>query len=181
MGFVLADQQKWLDEMSDERQPFSEIVPLQTFAKLRQGVIDGEVDFFMWEHFTTKRYYDNGELKRVGEIYTPWPSWGIVATPDVLAEKGRGRLEDFMTKLNAGIGYFEGHQDEAVEYISTKLDYSKEDAREWLKTVKFAGDVRGVRREMVEGVVETLKKAGVLGNGVGEEAVGKMAAFWRDE
>ena len=178
MGFVLADQQKWLAEVPDEKKAFSEIVPLQTFEKLRKGVIDGEVDFFMWEHFTTKRYYDNGELKRVGEIYTPWPSWGIVATPEVI-EDGKGRLEDFMTRLNDGIGYFEGHKDEAVEYISTDLDYSKEDAREWLKTVRFAADIRGVKREMVEGVVVTLKKAGVLGDGVGEDAVDKMAAFWR--
>jgi len=71
MGFVLADSQGWLSSTST---PF-ENVPLQTFEKLRNGVNDSTVDFFMWEHFTSKRYYDNGEIKRIGEIYTPWPSW----------------------------------------------------------------------------------------------------------
>ena len=71
MGFVLADSQGWL---SSTTAPF-ENIPLQTFEKLRNGVNDSTVDFFMWEHFTSKRYYDNGEIKRIGEIYTPWPSW----------------------------------------------------------------------------------------------------------
>lgn len=179
MGFVLADQENWLDKTGGEA--FAEIVPLQTFERLRKGVIEGEVDFFMWEHFTTKRYFDNGELKRVGEIYTPWPSWAIVATPEVVGERGGARLQDFMERLNAGIEYFWGHRDEAVEYISTELDYSREDAQEWLKTVRFAEDVRGVRKGMVEGVVKTLKKAGVLEESVGEAAIGKMAAYWKDE
>lgn len=55
----------------------------------------------MWEHFTSKRYYDNGEIKRVGEIYTPWPSWHIVASNKVLEEGTQ--LEEMMTKLNQGV------------------------------------------------------------------------------
>ena len=74
------------------------------------------------------------------------------------------RLEDLMTKLNQGVGYFTEHHEEAVGYISTELDYSKEDAREWLKTVEFAGDVRGVRGSVVEETVKVLRKAGVVGD-----------------
>ncbi|TVY82603.1 hypothetical protein LSUE1_G001361, partial [Lachnellula suecica] len=90
--------------------------PLQTFAALREGVNSGSVDFFMWEHFTSKRYYDNGEIKRVGEIYTPWPSWEIVASTETL--KGReAELEEVFGKLDQGIRYFEGNREEAVKYI----------------------------------------------------------------
>jgi hypothetical protein len=45
------------------------------------------------------------------------------------------------------------------------LDYSEEDAREWLKTVRFAKDVRGVDPEVISKTVGTLQKAGVLGDG----------------
>lgn len=124
----------------------------------------------MWEHFTSKRYYDNGEIKRVGEIYTPWPSWHIVASNKVLEEGTQ--LEEMMTKLNQGVEYFRGHHDEAVEYISSELDYSAEDAREWLKTVRFAEDVRGVRERVVEETVSVLKKAGVLGRAGREGMIG---------
>lgn len=162
MGFVLADTHDWLDthaSSTKDAAPF-DIVPLQTFEKLREAVNGGTADFFMWEYFTSKRYYDNGSIKRIGEIYTPWPSWHIVSRPSLI---GSPQLEDLFKKLNEGVRYFESHQEEAVEYISTKLDYSAEDAREWLGTVRFAEDVRGVSEEVVRETVKVLEKAGVLG------------------
>lgn len=167
MGFVLADTYNWLvSSSSTPSSPTSapfDIIPLQTFANLRQAVNDRTADFFMWEHFTSKRYYDNGEIKRIGEIYTPWPSWHIVARPPIIGDE---RLEEMLEKVNLGINYFAEHQDEAVQYISTELDYSAEDAREWLKTVRFVEDVRGVRASVVLETVTVLKKAGVLGQEV---------------
>ena len=156
MGFVLADQQGWLAPGST---PF-ENIPLQTFEMLRNGVNDSTVDFFMWEHFTSKRYYDNGEIKRIGEIYTPWSSWKIVGSTKL---EDDGRLNDLFEKINEGVAYFEGHHDEAVKYISTELDYSETDAREWLKTVRFASEVKGVDVKVIENTVDVLQKAGVLG------------------
>lgn len=88
------------------------------------------------------------------------PSWHIVAHNDIVKDS---RLEDLFEKLNQGIKYFEGHQGEAVQYISTELDYSAEDAREWLGTVRFAGDVKGVSEGVVGETVKVLEKAGVLG------------------
>lgn len=184
MGFVLADQHGWLSQSHDPdgttAAPF-EVIPLSTFESLRRGVNDGTADFFMWEHFTSKRYYDNGEIKKIGEIYTPWSSWKIVATTSLLPNSGSGsgadpRLEEFFEKLNKGTKYFLGHQDEAVEYISTELDYSVEDAREWLKTVEFASNVRGVDTNVIKKTVEVLKKSGVIGEeGMhAEEMIGKQ-------
>lgn len=170
MGFVLADTHNWLSpttSSSSASAPF-DIIPLQTFARLREAANDRTADFFMWEHFTSKRYYDNGEIKRIGEIYTPWPSWHIVARPDVIGDE---RMEVVLEKLNLGTRYFEDHQEEAVQYISTELDYSAQDAREWLKTVKFAKDVRGVRESVVQETVTVLKKAGVLGQEVRVEGM----------
>ncbi|TVY85880.1 hypothetical protein LAWI1_G006969, partial [Lachnellula willkommii] len=145
MGFVLADSQRWLDTNTSSSSPF-EVKPLQTFEKLRGAVNDGTADFFMWEHFTSKRYYDNGEIKRVGEIYTPWPSWEIVASTSTTTPSPSTdpRLASLFQKLDLGIQYFETHLEEAVQYISGTLDYSEGDAREWLQTVRFAKGTRGV-------------------------------------
>jgi hypothetical protein len=184
MGFVLADQHGWLSQSHDPdgttASPF-EVIPLNTFENLRKGVNDGTADFFMWEHFTSKRYYDNGEIKKIGEIYTPWSSWKIVAATSLLSNSGSGsgadpRLDELFEKLNKGTKYFLGHQDEAVEYISTELDYSVEDAREWLKTVEFSSNVRGVDTSVIEKTVEVLKKSDVIGEeGIhAEEMIGKQ-------
>ena len=43
------------------------------FEQLRSSVNSGETDAFMWETFTTKPFHDSGEVKRVGDITTPWP------------------------------------------------------------------------------------------------------------
>ena len=171
MGFVLADTRNWLSP-SERTTPFN-IIPLQTFSALRIAVNDSSADFFMWEHFTTKRYYTNGSLKRIGEIYTPWPSWHIVAAPQVLQEQIQ--LEEFMEKLNLGIEYFNNNKEEAVKYISTELDYEKEDAEEWLGTVRFAGDVRGVREKVIVETAEVLKKAGVIGEVEVKDMIGIRA------
>ncbi|KAK3954780.1 hypothetical protein QBC32DRAFT_368362 [Pseudoneurospora amorphoporcata] len=186
MGYVLADQRNWLVPTTavgteiETASPFSDFVVLNTFQNLRDAVNDGRADFFMWEHFTSKKYYDSGEIRRVGEIYTPWSSWKIVASTRLLegAEKKKldERVEEAMDKVNEGIKHFEEHQDEAVKYISTELDYSEEDAREWLKTVKFPKRVQGVDKAVIDKTVNILRKAGVLIEGRGmkpEEMIAK--------
>ena len=168
MSFVLADQHGWLPSAEtlpseQERSETFDFIPLQNFANLRAGVNDGSVDFFMWEHFTSKRYYDNGSIKKIGEIYTPWPSWLIVARKHYLEdEDGKEAINDILNKLDQGIKYFNAHHEEAVVYVSSKLDYSKEDAKEWLSTVRFSDNVRGVSKEVVDHTVEILQKGGVL-------------------
>ncbi|KAI9824991.1 MAG: hypothetical protein M1819_000789, partial [Sarea resinae] len=218
MGSVLADTHGWLPSPSSSSSSSSTTgaaatsgapptpTPLQTFASLRQAVTDRTADFFMWEHFTTKRYYDNGELKRLGEIYTPWPSWLIVASTATFPslnspnssndnkDKDQQALTHLFTALDSGISHFLSHPDEAVAYISTALDYSAEDARAWLKTVRFAtptttttttttpgtqGGTQGVDVAVVEKTVGVLKKAGVLGDTVGAEQVQGMVGVGR--
>lgn len=176
MGYVLADAHGWLAHPS-HHPPF-EAIPLQTFAKLRDAVNDKTADFFMWEYFTSKRYYDNGSIKRIGEIYTPWSSWKIVASDSIPVEDPR--LGDLFGKLDQGVKYFEDHQDEAVEWISENLDYSREDAREWLTTVEFAHGVKGVDKEVVEKTMGALKKAGVVSSEGGETGVEDMIGIMRE-
>jgi ABC-type nitrate/sulfonate/bicarbonate transport system substrate-binding protein len=173
MGYVLADDQGWL-EPSSSSPPYADFVVLQTFANLRNAVNDGTADFFMWEHFTSKRYYDSGEIRRVGEIYTPWSSWKIVASTSSTKLTDDERLKDLFAKLDQGIKYFNEHHDEAVEYIGTHLDYSKEDAAEWLKTVRFPAKTVGVDVKVIEKCVSALQKAGALQENKGIQPAGML-------
>ncbi|KAJ9139365.1 ABC-type nitrate sulfonate bicarbonate transport systems periplasmic components-like protein [Pleurostoma richardsiae] len=177
MGFVLADQQGWLT--SPEAAPYSDTVVLNTFANLRAAVNSGTADFFMWEHFTSKRYYDSGEIRKVGEIYTPWSSWKIVAATGLTGEDGKldPRLADLFGKLDRGIRHFNENAEEAVRYISTELDYSEDDAREWMKTVRFPSKTEGADPGVIGRTVDVLRKAGVLVAGRGmkpEQMVAKQ-------
>ncbi|KAK4097552.1 periplasmic binding protein-like II [Parathielavia hyrcaniae] len=189
MGYVLADERGWILPTAgiggsiEQSSPFSDTVVLHTFEKLRQAVNSGEADFFMWEYFTSKRYYDKGEIRKVGEIYTPWSSWKIVASTslvqqqqgDDVDDKLDPRVDDLLDRLNQGIKHFNENLEEAVQYISTELDYSEEDAREWLKTVRFPKRTQGVDPKVVVSTIELLCKAGVLEVGKGIDANAMIA------
>ncbi|KXT14090.1 hypothetical protein AC579_791 [Pseudocercospora musae] len=156
MSFVLADQRGWLEQ---SKEPF-EVVPTGDFAALRKSVgPDASSEFFMWEHFTTKHFWDNGELKRIGEIYTPWPSWMITARTH---ENLEADVERMVGAINDGITHYRENKAEAVEHITSTMHYGKEDAQEWMKTVVFPADVRGVKRSVIDQTASILKKAGVL-------------------
>ena len=172
MAFILADS--FGGAKSPGELPFT-VVPLHTFQKLREAVNDGTADFFMWEHFTSKRYFDNGEIVKIGEINTPWSSWKIAA-----ADPGDQRLQELFEKLNQGVKYFLSNPEEAVAYISSELDYSEEDATEWLKTVRFAEDARGVRRDTITTTIEVLQKAGVVEKSKDTD-VGKVIGILRED
>lgn len=174
MGFVLADQQGWL---SQSEQPYSDAVVLNNFQTLRNAVNSGEADFFMWEHFTSKKFYDSGEIRRVGEIYTPWSSWKIVASTKLPGGASDARIKDLFSKLDQGVKHFNENPEEAVKYIYTNLEYSEEDAKEWMKTVRFPSSTAGVKPKVVQNCVSILRKAGVLVEGKGmqaEEMVAKV-------
>lgn len=118
-------------------------------------------DAFMWEYFTSKKYYDTKEIKQIDQIYTPWSSWVVACSSDAMKKP----LKDFIGAVGEGIDYFNNNLNEGIKYIYETLDYSEEDATEWTKTVKFNSDIGKTPLDWENIVVNTtniLKMAGVL-------------------
>ena len=190
MSFVLAQQQGWAADSLTA-------APLGPFQALRNGVTGDEqpsqtptAEFFMWEHFTTKPYFhpttENPQppLKKFGEIFTPWPSWLIVSSTSAFPDPGRDeKLQQLFQALDKGIQEFEADPAQAVKLLGTGelgCKYVEEDAKEWLKDVKFAKGTRGVDRKVVEGVVDVLKVAGVIDPAMSnDEAVDRVVGIPR--
>ncbi|SJM86535.1 uncharacterized protein ZBIST_2910 [Zygosaccharomyces bailii] len=155
MSFVLALQQGF-----NAQKPFADFPVCHTFEQLRKSVNDKTADAFMWEYFTTKKYYDGPqpELKMLGSIYTPWPSWVLVRQESLPTEQANKLAK----ALDEGIAYFEQNPEESIAYIET-LGYSQEDAREWLNTVKFSKNCsEPLSDEVHENVLQILRTAGVI-------------------
>ncbi|KAF3940760.1 hypothetical protein ABW19_dt0207292 [Dactylella cylindrospora] len=167
MSFVLAMQKGWL-KSGEGKDPF-EFVVLDNFKNLRDAVNSGVADAFMWEHFTSKKFYDSKEIKRIGEIYTPWPSWLITAHSS-LTSSNDPRLAAFLNGVNKGVAHFRVNPEESIKWITDNLDYSEEDAREWMKGVSFVDDVTKLDDGIVENVISILKEADVVKEG--EDATG---------
>ena len=154
MSFVLADEHGWLRE---GQNPF-EVIVLGHFKELRDGVNNDEADFFMWDHTTSQKYWDNGELKRIGEIYTQWPSWAIAMGNHVSPDD----QTELFAKVNEGVQYLQDNPEDAIRHITGTMHYSDKDAQEWMKAVQFSDDVTGVDPAVVDKTAELLRKTGVL-------------------
>lgn len=166
MSFVLGLQQKFVEPFFHQFKVVSNFQNLRDSVNQKFTPEDGlkNSDAFMWEHFTSKKYYDNKEIKKIGEIYTPWPSWVINCNSQVLASE-KTKVDQFLTGVRQGIKYFWDNQDESTTHIANNLDYSKEDANEWIKTVEFnqlVGESSLDWERIVVNTAEVLKKAGVL-------------------
>ncbi|KAJ5573798.1 uncharacterized protein N7459_008225 [Penicillium hispanicum] len=194
MSFVLAQQQGWKTDSLTT-------VPLGPFGPLRDGVTglnDAHADqppnptaeFFMWEHFTTKPYFHptaekpSPPLKKIGEIFTPWPSWMVVASTALFPDPAHDqRLQSLFQAWDQGIKDFEADTAQVVKLLGTGelgCNYIPEDATEWLKDVKFTDSTRGVDRKMIEGVVDVLKVAGVIDSAMGnDEAIQRVIGISR--
>lgn len=169
MSFVLGLQKSFPEPY------FKDFKVLHNFANLRDSVNkkyvdeDGvkiDSDAFMWEHFTSKKFYDSGEIKRIGEIYTPWPSWVVSVNQKVLSDQ-RDDIQAFLSATRQGVDYFVQNPQESIEHISTNLPYTREDANQWLKTVKFNTKLGSTPIEwntVVDETAKILKMSGVIPN-----------------
>jgi hypothetical protein len=138
-----------------------------------------EADFFLWETitcspYTTTSYNQPDAIKEIDTLTPPWPSWLIVASNSFLQSSANEHvLEKLLISIDKGIHHLLAEREETVEYIAEALDYSKEDAERWYRGVEFVEDgTRGVSPVVVKGVVDALRKAGVLetaGVDAGEE------------
>lgn len=164
MSFVLGHQLKLNAPF------FSDYPTCSNFKNLRESVNhtyedkDKFSDAFMWEHFTSKKYYDNKEIKRIGEIYTPWPSWVIAVRGNVLEDNYQD-VKNLSECIKQGIKHFQENPSKASSYIAENLDYSESDAKEWMKTVKFNQELGSVPidwQSVVSNTSDVLKTAGVL-------------------
>lgn len=158
MSFVLA-----LEQGFNPVKPFVDFPVCHNFEQLRRSVNDRNSEAFLWEYFTTKKYYEgeNPELKMMGSIYTPWPSWVLVRQENLNSQTARQLSE----ALDEGISYLESHPEQSIEHIRT-LGYSEEDAREWLKKVQFSKSCyTPLNKEVNDNVINVLRTAGVIKEG----------------
>ncbi|MDA9976571.1 substrate-binding domain-containing protein [Polaribacter sp.] len=77
MAIVNAHQQGW----NIEKLQFKVVGDLQGGI---DALVNGEADYFMWEHFTTKPFVDNGTFRRIGNCPTPWPCFVLAVRDEVL-------------------------------------------------------------------------------------------------
>lgn len=99
-----------------------------------QGGIDaltnGDADYFMWEHFTTKPLVDNGTFRRVGDCPTPWPCF-VIAVRNEILENHLKEVKTVLDIINNCTKDFKSIKD-IDQTLSIRYEQQLDDIREWL-------------------------------------------------
>jgi len=104
-----------------------------------QGGIDaltnGEADYFMWEHFTTKPLVDNGTFRLIDDCPTPWPCFVIAVRNEVL-ENNFEEVKKVLDIINGKTKNFK--QIDAIDKIlAERYEQQLEDIQQWLKITEW--------------------------------------------
>ncbi|EMD34031.1 hypothetical protein CERSUDRAFT_141460 [Gelatoporia subvermispora B] len=155
MAYVMALQQGWpTDNLHFKIN--------NDIRGLVDSVNDGSTSAFMWEWFTTKPWLDAGEVRFIGSVPTPWPSWMIAAHP---TRASTDALRTFLGELTNYVRAFDSAEKRAqddVEFIKAKFGYPEEDVKAWLKTVGYTHDCSAISGQVISDTLSVLEKAGFI-------------------
>ncbi|KAL1674217.1 hypothetical protein EV122DRAFT_221087 [Schizophyllum commune] len=155
MAYVMALQQGWpTDDLKFQVN--------NDIHNLVASVNDGSTSAFMWEWFTTKPWLDRGEVRFIGSVPTPWPSWMIAAHPTRAAPDALSAFLSSLTKYVVDFNSDESRATKNVPFIKEKFGYPEEDIKAWMKTVAYPPDCGAVSEKVVKETLSTLEKAGVV-------------------
>ncbi|WP_166381735.1 substrate-binding domain-containing protein [Polaribacter sp. 11A2H] len=104
-----------------------------------QGGIDaltnGEADYFMWEHFTTKPLVDDGTFRLIDDCPTPWPCF-VIAVRDEVLENNFEEVKKVLDIINGKTKDFK--QIDAIDKIlAARYEQQLEDIQQWLKITEW--------------------------------------------
>ena len=104
-----------------------------------QGGIDaltnGEADYFMWEHFTTKPLVDNGTFRRIDDCPTPWPCF-VIAVRDEVLENNFEEVKKVLDIINSKTKDFK-KIDAIDKILAARYEQQLEDIQQWLKITEW--------------------------------------------
>jgi ABC-type nitrate/sulfonate/bicarbonate transport system substrate-binding protein len=128
-----------------------------------QGGIDaltnGEADYFMWEHFTTKPLVDNGTFRRVDDCPTPWPCF-VVAVRNEILENHFDEVKKVLDIINSQTKDFKKIQNiDAI--LSERYEQQLEDIQQWLKITEW-NDGKSITKNLITRIQNKMVQFNVI-------------------
>jgi len=129
------------------------------FKSLRDGLNDDSTAAFLWETFTTKPYHDSGEIRRIGQITTPWPCFQMACRKETVENRSEV-LEKVIEAIQEACVLFHSNKD-MPEIIAKRYGLKSEDAKAWYDAVHIAAE-RTIAEAGLERAMIALIQAGVI-------------------
>ena len=128
-----------------------------------QGGIDaltnGEADYFMWEHFTTKPLVDNGTFRRIDDCPTPWPCFVIAVRNEVL-ENNFEEVKKVLDIINTETKDFKKIKS-IDKTLAIRYEQQLEDIQEWLKITEW-NDGEAITENLIETIQNKMVQFNVI-------------------
>jgi ABC-type nitrate/sulfonate/bicarbonate transport system substrate-binding protein len=127
-----------------------------------EALTNGEADYFLWEHFTTKPLVDNGTFRRVGDCPTPWPCFVIAVREEVLANH-YDEVKSVLKVINSKVKSFSTHakKNRYVDLFSMRYNLEKEDIKNWLSITEW-NQGKPISRTLIKSIQNKLIDLNVI-------------------
>lgn len=152
MSYVMADQ----NQLQSEKMKFN--VVGDVYGGL-WALENREAQVFLWEKYTTQPYVDQRKCKRIGEVYTPWPSFVIAARKEI--------IQNHPKELKKVIEVIQKRSKKAKESINTaeiiswRYNLDLHQVRSWLSQTEW-NDKQQDMNKIMEKVVTYLSELDLL-------------------
>lgn len=131
MAYVQARQRGW-----DTQNLKFEVV--NTLENAVKALTNGEADYFMWEHFTTKPIVDSGVFRRLGDFPTPWSCFVVAAHDEVIATNSAA-LQTTLEVINRITEDFK-RIPSIDKTLAHRYEQKLEDIKAWLAMTTWSQD-----------------------------------------
>lgn len=150
MAYLLAEQEGWA--ISDDQFKI-----VDNFTGALKAMQHNPHMLFLWEKYMTKPYVDAGQIKRIGEINTPWKSFCIAVRNDVL-EKHPNEIAQILEIISTYCYKFKENSSQSIYAIANNFDLSLRDVKEWFSLTDWNYDPHYAVHDEIEEVKGHLKR-----------------------
>ncbi|WP_057936680.1 type 2 periplasmic-binding domain-containing protein [Algoriphagus resistens] len=116
-------------------------------------------EMFLWEKYTTKPWVDSNQMKRIGEVPSPWPCFAIIATDKALDRFGEliFQLRDMVYQSSEDLQ----SSDSVIDEISKHYGLDRNDVSEWFMQTTWAVDGTISRTQLIKSMT-IMKELGII-------------------
>lgn len=144
----------------------AEFVIANNFTQLREGVNRNDFDSFLWETFTTKPYFDNGEISKLGEVSAPWPAFSFVTNVGANEENKQLIIKDIIFPgIKKAIDIFTSfnNEQETINRIVHEFKHTETDAKQWLSSCKYNNNLgMSISTKQINESIKIMKELGLI-------------------
>jgi len=137
-------------------------------SDLTAGISDHSTDAFLWEKFTTKHCEEQKQVRFLGEISAPWPSF-VICSRQNYVQNNVEIFKKFLQGVSESCEEFKKSSNN-IDLISHTSKLSQEDSAKWLKETTFSED-GSISKKNLQETIDILVKTKILKEKLDESSV----------